>query len=285
MRAIIRVCTVLACLFFTSGSGFVLSAPDSKKLMEGSSFSVFGKSLNQAFADVLTSCDVVGAIAPHHNVAAALNNQLYEHLRSIMPHPERIILIGPDHFLQAKQNIVYCSLPWKTDYGVLRPDTEGINILKNAARRQDKIFRDHSITEHIPFICRYFGDVPVLPVMIRNTATDFQILKVRRAMESLLKDGGLVILSMDFSHYKPRMESDAEDARSIDVLSNFRVGEIDSLDVDTRKGARLFITLMKSLGITESRLMGRSNSADYLSGSSNRTTGHATLLFTSERSK
>ncbi len=224
---------------------------------------------------------VVGAIAPHHDVAAPLNDALYAKLSSIMPKPKRIILIGPDHFLRAKQNIVYCASPWRTNYGPLSPDIEGAEVMKRTIRRQDEIFRrDHSITEHIPFIRRYFGDVPVLPVMVRPPATDLQILRVRRALENILKDGGIVILSMDFSHYKPREESDSEDAKSIEVLLAFKIEEIKSLDIDTRKGARLFMTLLKSLGVTESELMGRSNSADYIPKSANCSTGHVTLLFT-----
>ena len=41
---------------------------------------------------------VVGAVAPHHNVAGALIDRLYERIREQIPHPARVILIGPDHF-------------------------------------------------------------------------------------------------------------------------------------------------------------------------------------------
>lgn len=229
----------------------------------------------------LSAEPIIGAVAPHHNVASPLNEELYRHISSISPHPSRIVLIGPDHFGRAKQNIVCCAAPWDTDFGTLRTDTEGARMLGSSAARHDEIFRlDHSITEHIPFIRRFFGNVPVLPIMIRPSASQLQLLRLRCALRNILANGGIVILSMDFSHYKPRDESDAEDERSIEVLRAFRINEIDSLDVDTRKGARLFAALLKSMGVTESKLLGRSNSADYIPKSAMRSTGHVTLLFT-----
>ena len=224
---------------------------------------------------------IIGAIAPHHNVASPLNEELYSRISSISPHPSRIVLIGPDHLGRAKRNIVCCAAPWDTDFGTLRPDTEGARMLGSSAARHDAIFPlDHAITEHIPFIRRYFGDVPVLPILIRSPASGLQLLRARCALQNILKEGGIVILSMDFSHYKPRDESDAEDERSIEVLRAFRINEIDSLDVDTKKGARLFAALLKSMGVTESELLGRSNSADYIPKSAMSSTGHVTLLFT-----
>ena len=39
---------------------------------------------------------VVGAVAPHHNVAGALIDRLYERIREQIPYPTRVILIGPE---------------------------------------------------------------------------------------------------------------------------------------------------------------------------------------------
>lgn len=224
---------------------------------------------------------VVGAIAPHHNVAGALIDRLYERLREQAPAPERVVLIGPDHFMRARQNIVFSAADWRTPSGLLRADAEGASSLKGAALRQDGVpRRDHGITEHIPRIRQYFGDVPVLPIVVRSPATDLQVLRVRKALEALLRGrSGVVILSMDLSHYKPRAESDAEDDRSLAAIRAFRLRELNRLDVDCPRGARLFLTLLQSLGVTRSELLERSNSSDFLTNA-DRTTGHATVLFT-----
>ena len=224
---------------------------------------------------------LVGGLAPHHDVAAPLIDGLYERLRSLCPNPARVVIIGPDHFGRAKRNVVVCAHDWTTPSGVLRGDSLGAERVAGAggALRQDAIFPlDHAVTEHIPRVRRFFGDVPVLPLLIRPPATDLQILRVRRVLETLLRDGGIVILSMDLSHYKPRAESDAEDDQSLAAIQRFELHRLNSLDVDTPRGARLFLSLMKALGATESRVLGRSNSADWLSNAT-RTTGHATVVF------
>lgn len=223
---------------------------------------------------------VLGAIAPHHDVAGGLIDRLYEHMRGLSPNPARIILVGPDHFMRARQNIVFCGADWRTPSGTLRADGVGALRLKGAALRHDAApRRDHAITEHIPRLRRFFGDVPVLPLLIRPGATDLQILRVRKALEALLREGGgLVILSMDLSHYKPRAESDAEDERSLEAIRAFRLRELNDLDVDCPRGARLLLTLLEELGIARSVILEHSNSADFLSDA-NRTTGHATVLF------
>ena len=224
---------------------------------------------------------VVGAVAPHHNVAGALIDRLYERIREQIPHPARVILIGPDHFMRARQNIVFSAADWRTPSGLLRADAEGASSLKGAALRQDGVTRrDHGITEHIPRVRKFFGDVPVLPLVVKSCATDLQVLRVRRALEALLRErGGVVILSMDLSHYKPRAESDAEDERTLAALCAFRLDELNGLDVDCSRGARLLLTLLQGLGAVRSELLERSNSADFLPNAS-RTTGHATVLFT-----
>ena len=224
---------------------------------------------------------VVGAVAPHHNVAGALIDRLYERIRERLPNPARVVLIGPDHFTRGRRNIVLSASPWRTPSGPLRADPESALRLKGAAMRQDDVpRRDHGITEHIPRIRKFFGDVPVLPLVVKPGATDLQILRVRKILEALLRSrGGVVILSMDLSHYKPRAESDAEDERSLAAIRAFSLHELNALDVDCPRGARLFLTLLQGLGVVQSDLLERSNSADFLSDA-RRTTGHATLLFT-----
>ena len=109
-----------------------------------------------------------------------------------------VILIGPDHFMRARQNIVFSAADWRTPSGLLRADAEGASSLKGAALRQDGVpRRDHGITEHIPRVRKFFGDVPVLPLVVKSCATDLQVLRVRRALEALLRErGGVVILSI-----------------------------------------------------------------------------------------
>ena len=226
-----------------------------------------------------SSCAAVGALSPHHGVAGALIDRLYAQLRTIVPNPRRVIVIGPDHFRRAKRNIVVGASDWGTEK-ILRGDGDGVE--RSRLYRQDGVARrDHCVTEHIPRIARFFPGASVLSVIIRPYATDMQVLRACRALEELARDGdAVIILSMDLSHYKPREQSDAEDERSLEIIEGFRLTEINGADVDCPRGARLFLMLMKRLGLTEAELLERSNSADFIKRTSDSTTGHATMLFT-----
>lgn len=222
---------------------------------------------------------VVGALSPHHDVAGALIDRLYARLGEEAPRPARVVVIGPDHFGRAKGNIVIGASDLRGRGGSVRGDEEGASRLAGVVRRQDDVARqDHCILEHVPRIRATFGDVPVLSVIVSSRATDLQILQVGRALSGLLRDGGVVILSMDLSHYKARAASDAEDARSLDALLAFRIHELGELDIDCPRGARLFLKLMRSLGDTKATLLERGNSSDVLRDAT-RTTGWATALF------
>ncbi|MCR4819175.1 MAG: AmmeMemoRadiSam system protein B [Fretibacterium sp.] len=226
----------------------------------------------------------MGALSPHHGVAGALIDHLYARIQAIFPHPRRVIVIGPDHFRRAKRNIVTGASDWGTRK-VLVGDAEGAK-LSHLFRQDEVARRDHCVTEHIPRIGRFFPEASVLSIIIRPAATDLQILRACQALEALLRDGEtLVILSMDLSHYKPREQSNAEDARSLEIIRSFRLRELRDADIDCPRGARLFLMLMKRLGLTQTTLLERSNSADFLKGSSDSTTGHATMLFTCQEDR
>lgn len=244
--------------------------------------------------------ETIGALSPHHGVAGALIDRLYAQITKICPSPARVIVIGPDHFRRAKRNIVTGASDWGTRK-VLRGDAEGAE-LSHLFRQDEVARRDHCVTEHIPRIGRFFPGASVLSIIIKPAATDLQVLRACQMLEALLREGdSVVILSMDLSHYKPREQSDAEDAKSLELIRNFHLSKLNDADIDCPRGARLFLMLMKRLGLTHATLLERSNSADFLgsklrgkeppetpkgpSDRTTRTTGHATMLFTRPEDK
>ncbi|MBQ9564787.1 MAG: AmmeMemoRadiSam system protein B [Synergistaceae bacterium] len=236
--------------------------------------------------------ETAGALSPHHGVAGALIDRLYAQIQAIVPHPRRVIVIGPDHFRRAKHNIVIGASDWGTR-NVLRGDAEGAE-LSHLFRQDEVARRDHCVTEHIPRIAKFFPEASVLSIIVKPAATDLQVLRACQRLEALLREGdSVVILSMDLSHYKPREQSDAEDEKSLELIRDFQFSKLNNADIDCPRGARLFLMLMQRLGLTHATLLERSNSADFLGsklrgkeppetpvGPSDRTTGHATMLFT-----
>ncbi|HCL79193.1 MAG TPA: AmmeMemoRadiSam system protein B, partial [Synergistaceae bacterium] len=217
---------------------------------------------------------------PHHDLAAPLMDEVYGMLSRELPSPGRILLIAPDHYLRGRSAVTFRGAPWDASFGPLPEDRDGVRALERLARRQDDIFPgDHGVTEHIPRIRRAWGNVPVLPVMVRPEATDLQILAIAKALLPLLEEGAAVILSMDFSHYKPASEARREDERSTGAIRSFRFNDLNRLDIDCPRGARLFLQLMKLSGAAKSRVLATGNSDDFMASPTARTTGYVTMIF------
>lgn len=184
-----------------------------------------------AFGRIESRCDAfdaitIGGIAPHHEVAEKMILDFYEQLSAIASEPKRVILLGPDHFNSGKTPVTLCGADWETPTGTLSADRTLSDFLLDSktAARQDEIFRrEHSITVHIPFIHKYLKNAVILPLIIQSRATDIQILTLRKQLLSFLQEGGVLLLSMDFSHYKTPNEADAEDRKTISSIKNFTV--------------------------------------------------------------
>ena len=237
-----------------------------------------------AFGLIGIRCDAspvtIGGIAPHHMVAEKRIVDFYEQISAIAPKPKRVILLGPDHFNAGKTPITLCGSDWETPSGTLRSDAALRDFLleSHTVSRQDDIFpREHSITVHIPFIRQYLGNAVILPMIIQSRATDIQILTLRKQLLSFLQEGGVLLLSMDFSHYKTSDEADAEDVKSLASIKNFTVKR--GLDIDCPRGTALFLGIMKDLGTTNISILGHTNSGKILGNRDAPSTSYFTLVF------
>lgn len=67
--------------------------------------------------------DVRAGIVTHHMLAVDLMAEFFACL-SQHASPDRIVLIGPDHYAQTLAGISVASLPWKTPFGELATDPD-----------------------------------------------------------------------------------------------------------------------------------------------------------------
>lgn len=215
----------------------------------------------------------VAGIVPHHDVASDMIARFYSEISKISPKPERIFLIAPDHFYAGRNKVTFSG-----EFGL---HDRALQVLSSseALTRQDKIFKnEHGVTVHIPYIKKTFGDVPIYPILVRNEAPDIQLLMLRKKMVPLLKSA-ILILSMDFSHYKTSAEAKSEDVRSIAAIQNFKFGELPFIDVDCPRGSALFLAVCKQMGNMDSRVLDNTNSVEILKIDFKECTSYATIIF------
>ena len=194
---------------------------------------------------------IVGGIVPHHDVAGAMILRFYATLKASGLSPKRVALIAPDHYRAGRRAVTVCGADWETASGTLRADAAAVGAIvrSGAATRDDRIFaREHGVTTHLPLIRETFPDATVIPLAIRTSASDMQLLVLRKLLLPFLRDGGLVILSMDLSHRKSPADAAREDARTLPALAGMDIQSLRGLDIDSPRGAALFLALVRDLG-------------------------------------
>ena len=222
----------------------------------------------------------LGGITPHHYIALAMIVRFYERIAS--PSVKRVWLFSPDHFRKARKFAAYCDSDWATAAITLAPDKgalENLAELKIAEANADLFKGEHGITLHIPLAARYFPNATVVPMVLNAKITDMGLLILRKKILSLIRDGDIIILSMDLSHYKSPEGLAAEDAKTLDALENLRYADTHALDVDARRAASLVLRLFKDLGATRGEVLEHSDSSNILGRRIDSGTSYATVVY------
>lgn len=207
---------------------------------------------------------VRAGIVTHHFLANGMMVDFFECLAS-QTKPERIILIGPDHFRKGLHGISLSSLPWKTPFGEMKADTAVIQEIKHTLALEEDVEAfsgEHSVGILIPFIRYYFPKSKIIPILLQKQPPHRLLTLLVQFMRQYADDPKTVILlSMDFSHNQTSDEADRRDAISKDAIQNFKLDQIDKLDIDSPWGLFLLMAVMKDSGNREVYFRHHSNSS------------------------
>ncbi|GHV50069.1 hypothetical protein FACS1894216_01590 [Synergistales bacterium] len=219
---------------------------------------------------------------PHHDIAAEMITRFYDEL-SKKKNVKRIYLLAPDHFRRARNWAAVCDTDWQVaGSGTPKADAGAVNRLKSlniVEARSDMFACEHGITVHIPFIARYFKDAAVVPIVLRPDIPDIALLSIRNAIREMAGEDELIILSMDFSHYKTPEEMAEEDKRSLCALTNMNIMKLSRVDVDARRAAALVTLLFRDRGAVRGEVLERSDSSEVLGRRVESGTSYATVIY------
>ncbi len=201
-------------------------------------------------------------IVSHHLLAKSLITDFFECV-SRKTVPERVILLGPDHFNKGSYYVSVSGLQWKTPFGPLFANEAAVKTVFSALGigEDDAAFMgEHSIGAITPFIRHYFPKSTVVPIMIKNTSPEYVLRRLSGVLGDFMRDEKtLLIVSMDFSHGKTSPEARLMDAASREAIVDGRIGEVRKLDIDCR--ACLY-SLMLALGPYRAEIRRRSDAAE-----------------------
>jgi len=179
---------------------------------------------------------IKGMIVPHHLLVGDRIAQAFDGVSSYKA--KTVILIGPDHFGQSHPAVATSDRDWQTPYGILQAqNVKGVSI------DHKPFVTEHAINGLTPFVRKYLPRSKIIPVIVRDTATDDQLENAFAALSSI--DDALIIGSFDFSHYLPDGVAQFHDDKALAVLASLDEQGTHHLDIDSEPGLRLFFQLMK----------------------------------------
>jgi hypothetical protein len=190
-------------------------------------------------------------VVPHagYVYSGPIAAQVYARLRRHADRIERVVLVGPAHFVRLEGCAVPASTAWATPLGELPVDEVG----EIPARVDDAPHApEHSLEVQLPFLQRALGrPVPILPIAVGTAPTELvtaaltaAAAKPTASLASLDRSdacdpGTLVLCSTDLSHYLDQAAAVARDtatAAAIGALAPDRIGRADACGAFALRG-------------------------------------------------
>ena len=190
---------------------------------------------------------------------------------------ERVVLLGPAHYVAFTGLAVAEADAFATPLGEVRLDPRGPGLLKDLPQvigYGEAHAPEHSLEVQLPFIQRVLGDVDVLPLLVGDASPE----QVAQVVEACW--GGqetLVLISSDLSHYLPYDLARERDAETVRHILDFDWPLADR----SACGARAVNGLLAAAPAhgLHARLVDSRNSGD-TAGDRARVVGYASVSFT-----
>ena len=211
-----------------------------------------------------------GGVVNHHTLAPDLLADFFGELARCRRNvaTKTVIILTPDHWVRGSRGVTVHTLPYQVGPTLVEVDGEAIKRLQKTVlglREDGEAFRgEHGVGALVPFMARAFPEAKMVPVMIRQTLDDSSAASVTDWLtEEMKRDGTVVVVSSDMSHYLPAETALKNDE---DTRTAFQTGDDDffwsASDTHTDNGKSLAIVL-RALGRPRWRELGHAISSDY----------------------
>jgi AmmeMemoRadiSam system protein B len=218
-----------------------------------------------------------GYLVPHAGYTYSGSTAAHVYARLRGQPIDRVVLVGPAHFVLTRGCAVPAAQTWLTPLGPVPIDTAGARQLEAAglATVDDRPHRpEHSLEVQLPFVQRVLGEVPVLPVAVGVSDVD----AVARLLLAARSDERTVVLcSSDLSHYLDEPTATVRDEATLAAVCELapqRVGLRDACGVYALRG---LLGWARASGLTP-RVLYRCTSAQ-TGGDAARVVGYAAVEF------
>ena len=191
---------------------------------------------------------------------------------------EKVILLGPDHRVGFRNGAISSADSYETplgrvglhrDVAILREQT---GLFEPIPSSQDS---EHSLEVILPFLQTYLNQFELVPIVIGQGGT----LRITDALNSLIDEETLLVISSDLSHFLPYHEAVVKDMETIRMILNFEADLLTSRE--NCACGKIPLSIVLELARThgwEPVLLHYSNSGD-TAGDRSRVVGYAAIAF------
>ncbi|MDD3284422.1 MAG: AmmeMemoRadiSam system protein B [Patescibacteria group bacterium] len=220
---------------------------------------------------------VYGGIIPHHLIVKDKIASFFEGIKN--ENYKTIILVGPNHFDNGKNNIIASNAMWITPYGNIEPDSKLIKKL-NLEISESPFDSEHSISGLVSFIKYSFPNTKIVPIIVKLGTTEEELTQLATTITNSVNiDEVLFISSIDFSHYQSSNTANFHDTRSNSIISSFDFDRIYQMEIDSPPSAYLLLKYLELNKLQKSELLFSTDSGTLIGKKYVETTSHNIFYF------
>jgi AmmeMemoRadiSam system protein B len=229
---------------------------------------------------------ILAGVVPHHLVAGRLIMGFMDSLAE--QNPGLLIVIGPNHHnLEGK--VITGMYDWQTPDGPVKADQETVNILleKGIAVKNEKVLStEHSVGNIMPFIKRFTPKAKVVPIILHHDVSQKELDSLLNVLEPILAaKKGIILASVDFSHYLTRSQAQEKDRYTLKVMKDFDLATLFKLGNDYLDSpaslASVFLYAQRK-GVRGFAVLENTNSGELLKNDLMETTSYFSLVFSDD---
>jgi len=143
---------------------------------------------------------------------------------------QKVVLLGPDHRVGFANGAISDASAYQTPLGLIPLHTDARRLRSDSRFFQSSSASDrmeHSLEAVLPFLQVYLKEFTLVPIVLGHWS---DILAITDAVDPLIDDDTLVVVSSDLSHFLPYAQAKNRDSQTIQLIVNFKSQEISKRD-------------------------------------------------------
>lgn len=172
---------------------------------------------------------VVALIAPHAGYVYSGPTAGAAYAQAAGRKVDTVVIIGPSHSLAFEGCSVWPDGGFETPLGIARVDADLAREIARAGGyrfRADAFTEEHSVEVQVPFVQKALPGAAIVPIVMGNPTRAAVRTLAAALAKTCLDKNVLVVASTDMSHYLPKAQAQATDARTAKLIQDMDVNTI-----------------------------------------------------------